>query len=110
MECLKREKLILVFFLATFLLIAAGAGTALAAKADKNAKAVKADPMDQWQAKPNAAFDINKMSDMSDYDPGTSPVPSGDTIKLAVVVSYSGPAAIQGQWYYTLVQWVAHDN
>ncbi|MRR18469.1 MAG: branched-chain amino acid ABC transporter substrate-binding protein, partial [Deltaproteobacteria bacterium] len=62
-----------------------------------------------WAAKPNAAFDVNKMSDMSDYDPGTSPVPTGDTIRLAVVVSFSGPAALQGQWYYTVVQWVAHD-
>jgi ABC-type branched-subunit amino acid transport system substrate-binding protein len=65
--------------------------------------------MDEKFPKPNAFFDIDKMSDMSDYDPSTSIVPTGDTIKLAVVVSFSGPAAVQGQWYYALIQWVAHD-
>jgi len=50
------------------------------------------------------------MSDMSDYDPGTSVVPTGDTIKLAVVgFIFRTEAALQGQWYYTVVQWVAHD-
>jgi len=109
MQCLKRKKVVLSCFLMAFLLLTFSAYPAVAAKADKKAKAVKTDPMDQWQAKPNAGFDVDKMSDMSDYDPGTSVVPEGDTIKLAVLVSYSGPASIQGLWYYTLVQWVAHD-
>jgi hypothetical protein len=96
--------------LAFFLLVAYCPFTVDAAKADKKAKPAKGDPLDQWAAKPNAVFDVDKMSDMSDYDPGTSVVPAGDTIKLAVVVSFSGPASIQGLWYYTLVQWVAHDS
>jgi len=100
---------IFIFACVFFLAAAFGPMTATAAKADKKSKTAKVDSIDQWAAKPNAAFDINKMSDMSDYDPGTSPVPTGDTIKLAVVVSFSGPAALQGQWYYTVVQWVAHD-
>ena len=33
--------------------------------------------------KPNAAFDINKMGDMSDFDPSNPIVPTGDTIKIA---------------------------
>ena len=109
MELSKRGSFIVACVLAFFLLVAYSPFTAAAAQADKKAKSVKVDPIDQWATKPNAAFDINKMSDMSDYDPGTSVVPTGDTIKLAVVVSFSGPAAIQGQWYYTIVQWAAHD-
>jgi len=109
MKVFKRGSFIVACVLAFFLMVAYGPSAAIAAKADKKAKEVKTDPMDQWTAKPSAAFDINKMSDMSDYDPGTSVVPTGDTIKLAVVVSFSGPAALQGQWYYTVVQWVAHD-
>ncbi len=107
MKLLRRGMFVLlcIFFLAAV----CSPLTAEAAKADKKSKPAKVDAVDQWAAKPNAAFDINKMSDMSDFDPGTSPVPTGDTIKLAVVVSFSGPAALQGQWYYTIVQWVAHD-
>lgn len=59
--------------------------------------------------KPNAFFDIDKMSDMSDYDPGRPLIPTGDTIKLAVVASFSGPASIQGQGYFAVIQWAAHD-
>ena len=104
-----------ICFLSLFVLSVCSPCTVMAAKSEKKgsekakAAAAKVDPIDQWSAKPNAFFDVDKMSDMSDYDPGTSVVPTGDTIRLAVVVSYSGPAAIQGQWYFTLLQWVAHD-
>jgi len=57
----------------------------------------------------NAAFDVNKMSDMSDFDPNNPVIPTGDTIKIAVVASFSGPAAVVGQIYFISVQWVAHD-
>lgn len=60
-------------------------------------------------SKANAAFDAKKMSDMSDYDPANPVIPTGDTIKIAVVASFSGPAAIQGQVEFTLVQFAAHD-
>ncbi|NLX52200.1 MAG: ABC transporter substrate-binding protein [Deltaproteobacteria bacterium] len=109
MEKFAKGRFIFSCVLAFFLIVAYCPFTVDAAKADKKAKPAKTDPLDQWAAKPNDAFDVNKMSDMSDYDPGTSVVPTGDTIKLAVVVSFSGPASIQGLWYYTLVQWVAHD-
>ncbi len=56
-----------------------------------------------------AAFDVNKMADMSDYDPSNPIVPTGDTIKIAVVASFSGPGAINGQLYWIMVQWAAHD-
>jgi len=57
----------------------------------------------------NDAFDVNKMADMSDFDPNNPVIPTGDTIKIALVASFSGPAAIVGQIYFASVQWVAHD-
>ena len=57
----------------------------------------------------NAAFDVNKMGDMSDFDPNNPKVPTGDTIKIALVASHSGPAAQVGQIYYFCLSWVAHD-
>jgi len=57
----------------------------------------------------NDAFDVNKMGDMSDFDPNNPVIPSGDTIKIAVVASFSGPAALVGDIYFVSVQWVAHD-
>ncbi|KPK94744.1 MAG: hypothetical protein AMJ94_01010 [Deltaproteobacteria bacterium SM23_61] len=60
-------------------------------------------------AKPNAVFDVNKMGDMSDFDPNNPVIPTGDTIKIAIVASFSGPAALVGQIYFVSVQWAAHD-
>ena len=93
---------VFVCFFSLFLLVVSNPAVTMAAKA-------KADPIDQWSTKPNASFDAAKMSDMSDYDPANPVIPTGDTIKLAVVVSFSGPASIQGQAYFALVQWAAHD-
>jgi branched-chain amino acid transport system substrate-binding protein len=60
-------------------------------------------------AAPKAAFDPDKMSDMSDFDPNNPVIPTGDTVKIAVVASFSGPAAVVGQIYFISVQWAAHD-
>jgi len=60
-------------------------------------------------AKANAAFDAGKMADMSDFDPSTIVQPTGDTIKIAIVASFSGPAAMVGQIYWLCVNWAAHD-
>ena len=57
----------------------------------------------------NARFDVSKMGDMSDFDPDNPMIPTGDTIKIAVVASFSGPAAIVGDIYFISVQAVAHD-
>ena len=57
----------------------------------------------------NAKLDLSKLSDMSDFDPDNPVIPTGDTIKIAVVGPYSGPAAIVGQCYYISVLWAAHD-
>src|SRR5512139_113520 len=60
-------------------------------------------------ATPKAAFDVKKMGDMSDFDPSNPTIPTGDTIKIALVASFSGPAALVGQIYYISVLWAAHD-
>lgn len=58
---------------------------------------------------PKAKFNADKMGDMSDYDPSNPIVPTGDTIKIAIVASFSGPSAANGGFYWNVVQWVAHD-
>jgi len=85
--------------------------TAMAAKAKKatkETKEAKEDPSDKL-SKANAAFDVNKMSDMSDFDPSSWVSPTGDTVKIAIVASFSGPSSINGQFYWSTVSWVAHD-
>ncbi len=57
----------------------------------------------------NASFDANKMGDMSDFDPNHPIIPTGDTIKIAVVASFSGPAAAAGEQFWACVTSVAHD-
>ena len=57
----------------------------------------------------NAGFDFKNMSDMSDFDPANPVIPTGDTIKIAVVASFSGPAALVGQIYWTSAAWAVHD-
>ena len=73
------------------------AAAAKAKKATKETKEAKVDPSDKL-AKANAAFDANKMGDMSGFDPGTWVSPTGDTIKIAIVASYSGPSTVNGQF------------
>ena len=79
-----------------------------AAKADKAVKAAKGGKADAGP-KVHAAFDVNKMGDMSDFDPANPVIPKGDTIKIALVASFSGPAALVGQIYWASVLWAAHD-
>ena len=79
---------------------------ALAAKPVKSSKAKAATPA---EPKLNDFFDVTKMSDMTDYDPGNPVVPTGDTIKIALVASFSGPAAINSIIYWAPIQWAAHD-
>ena len=62
------------------------------------------DPM----GKPKAFADIAKLPDMSDFDPNHPVIPHGDTVKIAIVAAFSGPAAINGQIDFISMQWVAH--
>ena len=57
---------------------------------------------------PKAAFDFKNFPDMSDFDPNHPMALKGDTIKIAVVASHSGPAASVGEIYYISVLWAAH--
>jgi ABC-type branched-subunit amino acid transport system substrate-binding protein len=54
-------------------------------------------------------FDGTKMGDMSDFDPSNPIIPKGDTIKIGLVMPYSGPASLIGDAFYLYFQWAAHD-
>src|SRR5450759_289258 len=86
---------ILVCILSLMFLAVYNPSMVVAAKADKKA-ATKAKPADKL-GKANVAFDVNKLSDMSDFDPATWVGPTGDTIKIAYVNAFSGPGALNGQ-------------
>jgi len=96
------QRFSILLLIAIFSLVAFGTTTALAAKPTKAAKAEKAD-----EAK--AAFDADKMGDMTGFDPANIVQPTGDTIKIGLVASFSGPSAINGQIYWLVVNWVAYD-
>ena len=107
---LKHGMVLVLLFVLSFLVAASVQPAAvLAAKADKKVKAAKADSVDKWAAKPNAAFDAGKISDMSDFDPDTWVSPTGDTIKIAYVNSFSGAAAINGQLHFAPIAFAVHD-
>ena len=110
--CFSRRSVVVVVCLMCCLSLAFyGASTASAAKPAKEAKAVKADPDDKL-GKPNARFDVSKMSDMSDFDPTSSAMQGtvkGDTIKIAHVNVFSGPAALNGPIHMMPLQFAAHD-
>ena len=55
------------------------------------------------------AFDVNEMSDMSDFNPNDLVVPTGDTIKIGLLEAFSGPGAVAGVGYTLVSGWVAHD-
>ena len=90
-----------LFILLMVSMMAYGPSIVMAAKGE-------ADQADRL-AKANAVFDADKMGDMSDYDPATWVSPTGDTIKIAIVASFSGPATLIGEIYWAAVTWVAHD-
>jgi len=85
----------------------------MAAKPVKKDKAEKAEAlkgtMPEKVKKANAAFDANKMADMSDFDPNNPVVPAGDTIKIALVNAFSGVAAYNGQLHFAPIAWAVHD-
>jgi ABC-type branched-subunit amino acid transport system substrate-binding protein len=65
--------------------------------------------MNEKVTKVNAAFDADKMSDMSDFDPATWEGPTGDVIKIAYVNAFSGPGAINGQLHVAPIMFAVHD-
>ena len=106
MKKLNKRFLTILVLLSAVCLVAYLPSTAVAAKAPKaSAQADKGSSL----GKPHAVFDVKKMADMSDFDPGNPVIPTGDTIKIAVVAAFSGPSAYNGQIYFAMAQWVAHD-
>ncbi|MCK9275271.1 MAG: ABC transporter substrate-binding protein [Syntrophales bacterium] len=55
------------------------------------------------------AFDINRVSDMSGYDPTTFENPEGDVVKIGLIEAFSGPGAFNGQVYWLINTWLAYD-
>jgi len=53
-------------------------------------------------------IDYKSFPDMSDFDPNNPVIPHGDTIKIAIVSPFSGPAAMNGQMDFLYFQWIAH--
>ena len=78
-----------------------------AAKPDKAKKAAPA--KEPVLPAANAFFDADKMGDMSDFDPNNPIIPTGDTIRIAVVEPFSGPAAVNGEFGWIASTWAAHD-
>ena len=105
MKAVSRGLLIVASCFLFLILTAYGPPLVLAAKAEKAIKG----SVEEKVGKANAAFDGSKMGDMSDFDPANPIVPTGDTIKIAIVMSFSGPAALNGEATFHNVQWVAHD-
>jgi branched-chain amino acid transport system substrate-binding protein len=79
--------------------------------AEKSADNTKTNEVNTSESsiKANAAFNADKMSDMSDYNPSNPVIPTGDTIRIAAVNVYSGPGAANGQTHFMALQWAAHD-
>ena len=98
---------ILVCILSLMFLAVYNPSMVVAAKADKKA-ATKAEPADKL-GKANVAFDVNKLSDMSDFDPATWVGPTGDTIKIAYVNAFSGPGALNGQLHIAPIMFAVDD-
>lgn len=57
----------------------------------------------------NAGYDLGTFPDMSGYDPNHIVKPGGETIKIAIIAAFSGPAASVGESYLLPIGWAAHD-
>ena len=102
MKCIGKSVLIFLCIFSLFSLTIYSPSTAMAAKAIPGSMAEKV-------PKVNAAFDVNKMGNMSDFDPSNPIIPTGDTIKIAVVWPFSGPGALNGEIAWIGFAWAAHD-
>lgn len=97
---------LLTALISTQTLAAAPAKKAAPAKA---APAQKEHPPDMTAYPIKARYDGNQIADMSDFEPSAWKSPTGDTIKIAVVGTFSGPNAIVGQGFWLNAIWAAHE-
>jgi branched-chain amino acid transport system substrate-binding protein len=112
MKSIGKNVFILVSIFSLVFLTLYNPSMASAAKAEKKPKTAKVDVEQAWAGKPNAIFDANKMSDMSDFDPTTSAMSGtvkGDTIRIAYVNTFSGPGAANGPIHMMPLQFAAYD-
>jgi branched-chain amino acid transport system substrate-binding protein len=108
MKLISKSVLVFVCVVSFLLLTLNYPFQAMAAKSADKAKTNKVNQSES-SIKANAAFNADKMSDMSDYDPSNPVIPTGDTIKIAAVNVYSGPGALNGQTHFMALQWAVHD-
>jgi branched-chain amino acid transport system substrate-binding protein len=99
------------FFLLTVISPTVGMSATPAKKAAPAKAAPKAAPViaDMTVYPIKAKYDGTKLPDMSDYEPSTWQSPTGDTIKIAVVASMSGPAGAVGEGFWNNAAWAAHE-
>lgn len=102
MKCMTRGFMVLMSVMLLAIWVSWCPSAAMAEKAIADSMADKVPEV-------KAAFDVSKMSDMSDYDPLKSVMPTGDTIKIAIVWPHSGPASLTGEMAWLCFGWVAHD-
>jgi branched-chain amino acid transport system substrate-binding protein len=113
MKILSTLKITAVCILSFIMFFVFSMPSAIAAKAEKKVKEKPAAAaVDDKMGKPHARFEASKMSDMSDFEPTTSAMQGhvkGDTIKIAYVNVFSGPAAANGPIHMMPLQFAAHD-
>ena len=99
------------FFLVAAMNPTLGTAAAPAKKAAPAKAAPKAGPAiaDMTVYPIKAKYDGTKLPDMSDFNIYDWPNPTGDTIKIAVVATFSGPAALVGQGFWLNATWAAHE-
>ena len=54
-------------------------------------------------------YDMNKVSDMTGFDPMDFENPTGDTFKIGMMYIFSGPGAGNGRLYWCQSTWLAYD-
>ncbi len=87
MNRLTKSCLISMWILLLAVVVAFNPFCSYAAKASSKAET---EILEETWSKPNAVFEVDKMGDMSGWDPAKWVNPSGDTIKIAVFWPHSG--------------------
>ena len=98
-----RYRFVISVVLAMMVILVFSLSAAMAAPASKAKKQAAAETV-----KAAMGLRLDDFPDMSDFDPNNPVIPTGDTIKIAIVGSFSGPSSINGQLYFMSTQWVAH--
>ena len=101
------KKAMMLLLVLSVLTVAYGPDAAYAAS-EKAEKKLTLAGMETW-SKPKAVLDVNKMGNMSGWDPANWVNPPGDTIKIAVFWPHSGPAAVNGEYAWASISYAVYD-